>query len=410
MSKILNSIRKSFALDVLVVTTLLVGCAAPKVSAPPTEALLLDTAVVHATDNIFAQAQRLPAVLARLEGTLSRIEGTLGKRSLVIDPLLDAASGQQTVVMHAIEQKIGERVRSDHTQWQIIPFRPSNVSQAQYLMAGTLTRSQQSGPNRVLKLSLSLTELKTGLIVAQSTVLVIDQGLDTNPTPYYRDSPVIVRDGSTDAYARTAETPSGQKADAGYIGHVVTTALINAATAAYNEDRYKEALELYTKAAASPGGEQLRVFSGLYLTNWQLGRSDDSEKAFGRIVASGIANNNLGVKFLFRPGSTDFWPDAKVSGPYTIWLRQIARQVSSSKVCLNLVGHTSRTGSEQVNDRLSQQRAAFLKQRLEAESSALSTRTRSTGVGWRENLVGTGSDDVRDALDRRVEFRVTSCQ
>ncbi|MGZ5225050.1 MAG: OmpA family protein, partial [Burkholderiales bacterium] len=143
--------------------------------------------------------------------------------------------------------------------------------------------------------------------------------------------------------------------------------------------------------------------------NWKLGRSDDSERAFGRIVAYGLANNALGVKILFRPGSTEFWPDPNVSGPYTIWLRQIAREASSSKVCLNLIGHTSRTGPEGLNIRLSQQRASYIKQRLEAESPVLSSRTRFTGVGWRENLVGTGSDDARDALDRRVEFNVIDC-
>jgi outer membrane protein OmpA-like peptidoglycan-associated protein len=401
MSKTWNLINMSIACKALLITTLLFGCAAQKLGAPPAEGLLLDAAVERAVDDIFLQTQGRPGVLARIEGKLS-------KKRLLVDPLLDAASGQQTEVMHAVEQKIGERVHSDYSQWEILPFRPSNVSQAHYLMAGTLTH-EEAVPHRKLRLNLSLTELKTGVVVAQTSVLVIEEGLDANPTQYYRDSPVIVRDGSTDAYARTAAMPSGQKADPEYIERVVTAALISEATSAYNSARYDEALNLYTNAAASPGGEQLRVFNGLYLANWKLGRSDDSEKAFGRIVAYGLANNALGVKILFRPGSTEFWPDPKVSGPYSIWLRQIAREASASKVCLNLVGHTSRTGPEEVNVRLSQQRASYIKQRLEAESPVLSARTRFTGVGWRENLVGIGSDDARDALDRRVEFNVINC-
>ena len=31
-------------------------------------------------------------------------------------------------------------------------------------------------------------------------------------------------------------------------------------------------------------------------------------------------------------------------------------------------------------------------------------------MGWRENLVGSGSDNAVDALDRRVEFRVEACR
>jgi outer membrane protein OmpA-like peptidoglycan-associated protein len=34
----------------------------------------------------------------------------------------------------------------------------------------------------------------------------------------------------------------------------------------------------------------------------------------------------------------------------------------------------------------------------------------SVGMGFRENIVGSGTDDLRDALDRRVEFKVRSCQ
>jgi hypothetical protein len=30
-------------------------------------------------------------------------------------------------------------------------------------------------------------------------------------------------------------------------------------------------------------------------------------------------------------------------------------------------------------------------------------------MGFRENLVGTGTDDARDALDRRVEFKISEC-
>jgi outer membrane protein OmpA-like peptidoglycan-associated protein len=36
-------------------------------------------------------------------------------------------------------------------------------------------------------------------------------------------------------------------------------------------------------------------------------------------------------------------------------------------------------------------------------------RIETAGVGSRENLIGSGTDDQRDALDRRVEFRVVGC-
>ena len=39
----------------------------------------------------------------------------------------------------------------------------------------------------------------------------------------------------------------------------------------------------------------------------------------------------------------------------------------------------------------------------------MNTRTKTSGVGFRENIIGTGTDDATDALDRRVEFRIGGC-
>jgi outer membrane protein OmpA-like peptidoglycan-associated protein len=154
----------------------------------------------------------------------------------------------------------------------------------------------------------------------------------------------------------------------------------------------------------------MRSLNGQYLANWRLGRNTDAEQAFAKVVALGIAQRELGVKFLFNPGSTEFWPDPQVSGAYGMWLRQIAREGAASKTCMDIIGHTSRTGSEQVNDTLSRQRADVIRQRLAAEAPELGTRTKVSGVGFRENIIGSGTDNLLDALDRRVEFKIVGCE
>jgi outer membrane protein OmpA-like peptidoglycan-associated protein len=93
-----------------------------------------------------------------------------------------------------------------------------------------------------------------------------------------------------------------------------------------------------------------------------------------------------------------------------MWLRLIAREVAASGSCLTIVGHTSRTGTEQFNDRLSMQRAVTMQRRIEAQAPETAGRLQSIGMGFRENIVGSGTDDLRDALDRRVEFKVRTCQ
>ena len=46
---------------------------------------------------------------------------------------------------------------------------------------------------------------------------------------------------------------------------------------------------------------------------------------------------------------------------------------------------------------------------LESEARGLASQLRATGVGYTQNLVGTGTDDASDAIDRRVEFKVVEC-
>ena len=83
---------------------------------------------------------------------------------------------------------------------------------------------------------------------------------------------------------------------------------------------------------------------------------------------------------------------------------------AASDACLKVVGHTSRTGDPQANEVLSQKRATTIKQNLERQNRKLATRVSAEGVGSREIIVGLGTDDLRDALDRRVEFRSVDCR
>ncbi|HEY2190046.1 MAG TPA: OmpA family protein, partial [Caldimonas sp.] len=374
---------------------LVAACAAPK--AVDVGELPFDQAVAQASDALAAQAQSGPAFLAKL-----------AKKSIVLDPMLDAATGQQTAATTLLETRVSERLTTKGDAFEILPFQSANLARAQLLLTGTMTRVEGDGnaSKRALRIQLALTDLKSGTVVAQASALAKDEGLDHTPLAYYRDSPVLVKDKVIEGYARTAATPPGQRGDPFYLDRIAEATVIHEATTLYNEERYVEALGRYRSALAMPTGEQLRAANGIYLSAAKLGRTAEAEQAFGRVVALGIAYNELGVKFLFNPGSTDFWSDPKVSGAYPMWLRQIARESTGAKVCMNIVGHTSRTGSEPANDALSLQRANFIRQRLVAEASSLGAKTKTSGMGFRQNIVGSGTDNAVDALDRRVEFRI----
>ena len=384
-------------------SVIVAACAAPQATRLDNE-LPFEQAVMQATDGLAAQTQKLPAFLAR-------VESKLAKRGVVLDPMLDATTGQQTAATVLLETRVSDRLGSKADGFDILPFQSANLGKAQYLLTGTMTRVDNDGTakKRALQINLALTELKSGNVVAQASALAKDEGLDHTPLAYYRDSPVLVKDKVIEGYARTSATAPGAKGDAFYLERIASATVVNEATVLYNQERYVEALGRYRSALALPTGEQLRVLNGIYLASAKLGRTQEAEQAFGRVVALGIAYNELGVKFLFNPGSTDFWSDARVSGPYPMWLRQIARESTTAKVCMNVVGHTSRTGSEAANDALSLQRANAIRQRLAGEAAALGAKTKTSGMGFRQNIVGSGTDNAVDALDRRVEFKIVPC-
>ena len=401
------ALRRLFAGLVLVTAALTAGCAQQAVQLR--EESPFEEAVTKATDGLVAQTQKLPGFLAAGAGILDRAQGKLGKRGVVLDPMIDASSGQQTNATQLLERRVTERMTSRFESIEILPFQSANIGKAQYLLTGTLVRIKGGSGRSPLQINLALTELKSGNVVAQASAVARDEGIDHTPLRYYQDSPILVKDKVVDGYVRTSATPPGQASDNFYFERVAVATVINEANSAYNAERYQEALTKYRAAGGMTGGDQLRTLNGIYLVNTKLGRVAEAETAFANIVSFGIRNSQLDVKFLFNPGTTVFWSDPRVSSAYGMWLRQIAKESASAKVCMNIIGHTSRTGGESANDALALQRANAIQQRLMAEAGGAAARAKTLGMGFRENIIGSGTDNAVDALDRRVEFKIVGC-
>ena len=349
----------------------------------------------------------LGQAVAFIAEDLTRQLGLLrGNRTVVFDPLLDGASGEQTAGTEIVQRRLGPALEQRARGVRVLAFDGEGAATADLVATGTLTALDGDDAYRLV---LALSDQRSGLVVAQAAVRFRQPELDTTPTPFYEESPSLVRDRSVEGYLKTAETPAGQPADPLYISQLPTAALLAEALAAYNADDWESALAFYQAAAERPDGQQMRTFNGLYLSHLRLDQRDEARAAFGQIVTLGLATNNLAIKLLFRPGSTDYWPDRRVSGVYPMWLGQIARAVDESDACLEVIGHTSRSGTAAYNDQLSLARARRVQTQLDAQVPGLRRRMRASGRGFRDNIVGTGADDATDALDRRAEFRVVPC-
>ncbi len=405
----------------------LAGCQAPApLPQRPTAQVApisFEKAIDFAVDDLLIQAQRLPEFQPAAPGVASSIGSALrkdppaAKIRIVVDNAVDGSSGQQTVATRALDARLLSGVTARFPAFAVSPISAGDVALARFVLTtavssldqGKDTKDTKDSKGSNYRISLSLTDSRNGIVVAQAAAQATGDTVDITPTAFYRDSPSLVKDRTVEGQIRTAQTPAGTAADGVYMANLSVVALIAEGSRLYEAAQYTEALAVYEVAAARPDGKHLRVYNGLYLCNIQLGRADGAEQAFGRLVLLGLATNSLSVKFLFRPGSTDFWPDPKINGPYPMWLRVVAREGIAAKSCMTIIGHSSNTGSEATNDRLSLARAASIQKRLEVAAPEMSGRLQSSGLGFRENLIGTGTDDARDALDRRVEFRVRGC-
>ncbi|MBL6081080.1 OmpA family protein [Belnapia sp. T18] len=388
---------------------LLAACAAQTPSPPsaaavavPKEALPLDEAVMRLAEATLAVEKNIPP-------------GT--RRTLVIDPLIDRASGAETTATRAMASRIAALARDKHPELELKPFTLAALDEKPLILLGAITAVTEAGSltnsteaSNTYRIWAVLGDVQTGMILSHPTAWVRAETVDATPTAFFRDSVTWTDDEAKAAYLRTCAGAPGTPMDPAYLRGLRAQAVVAEGIQAYERGDMASALAFYRQADGEPSGQQLRVLNGLYLANLELGQRDAARDAFGRVVDYGLGKNRLGLKLLFRPGGTAFVRDPGVSAAYPMWLEEIASRVAQRETCLRVTGHASMTGASITNDRLSLARAQAVRATLVRHAPPLRDRSDAVGRGSREPIVGLGTDDMRDALDRRVEFTPRRCQ
>lgn len=376
--------------------------AAPKETEPPQP---FDEALKAAVTKLLERAD-LDLAVAAGQGAPSA--------SLVVDPLIDASTGFHTGATKAVEQRLVSAVHDRLPRLQTVDFSPESVARRPLVVIGTVTpldrEGHTTGARFVYAIRLALLDLQRGIVVSAASARSRLGGVDATPTRFYGDMPAWAPDGSIEAYTRACnDAIAGAPIDPAYRDGLAVSALVSAAIEAYETGRLREALAGFTKARRQGGDPQLRIESGLYLAAARLDRVSDAQQAFARIVDLGLARGRLGVRFHFRPGATQFLDDAQARPAYELWLALVAQRAQIHRGCLQIAGHTSRKGDESASGRLSLLRAQTVKDRIDAIDPEIASRTLAVGKGFHENLSGLGTEDGRDAIDQRVEFKVLDC-
>jgi hypothetical protein len=366
---------------------------------PPPTPIPFDDALLRAANDLFSKAT-VPAGSDKVE--------------LVIDPLIDAATGAQSAATRLMQERIKDLVAKSYPRFAVLPFSSEALSRAPIVLIGTFTAINNAGApdgaRDAYRICLALADLRSKSIVSKGVARARPDGVKAEPTPAFAEAPIWTNDPAIAVYIKTCQgTKLGDPIDPLYVERIATSAYVSDAILEYDDKRYREALAFYRTARQMSGGDQLRVHSGIYLSSWKLNRRTDATEAFGSLVKYGLTANKLSVRLLFKPGTTQFLDDQNITGPYPMWLSQIASQAMQNDSCIDVVGHTSNTGPAQINERLSVLRAQFIKDLLQSASPSLADRLKAVGAGSRESIVGTGRDDASDAIDRRVDFNVHRC-
>jgi outer membrane protein OmpA-like peptidoglycan-associated protein len=410
-----NPPRRNPALLAIACTALLAGCAVsqPNPSKPQAMTQVTPPPLLPLKEGVATLAT------AMVKNAKLSPPSASGRYSIAIDPWIEARGGDQVATTRLMQAEIEALAPQNFPQLELVSFTAASLDRNPLLLIGAIMPVARPGDTEPVKGRVGafrvfgvLADLSTGKIASSENIWVRPDDVDLTPTAFYRDSPAWVRDDSVSAYLRTSDSRTGDAIDPVYRSNLRAEALLSEAGTAYDDGQYETALSLYRQAAELPGpeGRQLRVYNGLYLTNWALGHKQQAAAAFGQSVKYGLERGRLGVKFLFKPASIAFWPDPAISGPYPLWLQEIAQYATMDRSCLRITGHASPTGVPALNDKLSLARAEEIQQRLVRNSAALRRQTSVRGVGAREPIIANGRDDASDALDRRVEFQPLPCR
>lgn len=372
---------------------------APQTPAPALSAAPFSDAVARAGERLLQDAQ-------------SAIGS--GPRELIIDPLIDASTGQQTAGTVKMGEQLTALIKTRAPAWNVKPLSRSSLSGRPLLLIGTLTainsRNAKDPTADAFRVCLVLIDLRSGKLIAKRVDRATLATVDAEPVALFRDAPTWALDRTALAYIKSCQGSSpGDTVDPGYLLRLPAAAVVNEAAIAYADNKPAEAYKLYHEAQPIAEPDDLRVLNGLYLTSWRTGKKKEAADTFGKIVGIGIESKNLPIKMFFNPGKTTLLASADLQSQYAVWLREVALQMGSRDSCMKVVGHTSRTGDAAANEQLSKKRADLIVKTLERQNRKLTPRLTADGVGSRETLIGLGTDDLRDALDRRVEFRTVAC-
>lgn len=380
----------------ILAASLLVACAAPPPVAPKRQA---------AQDfNDVRSASR--SVALALAGQLDP-KGTL--RVVQLGPVVSADSGEMVRSGSDMQTLIMLDLQGFLPGHHIKRLDPKDTDSA-WVISGVVRYAKPTTASEEgwFKVELSASD-PTGRVMPVVPGRINPRQFDPTPSRFFQESAIYFVDSHTRQRSEFAMLDGGQVNMERRKRFLLVEAGLDAAVSAYEDAKYTESERLFEDVAKLSSGNMTALF-GYYQSLLAQKRFKDAELALAAVIDAGIQEGSLSFRIFFRVGSAEFRDDLPIAMQYPVWLSVIAKRLAATDKCLKVEGHTSKTGSADYNEALSLRRAKRIADLItDGTAPAFRKRLSTAGAGFRKNIIGSGSDDAADAVDRRVEFLLQKC-
>ena len=407
----MSQLSRGFKLFLLLLTFYsLSACASPKpipVPVPVPVLVPVPVAVMEFGPGMKALAVNLADQLEQsgIGNVLNKaVDNTM--KAIVIDPFIDTESGYPIKVNPQIKAIMSGEI--DKRFAVTGEMEPEKLEVSEYVLCGMVALvPQYEGERNVYKVYAAVFEKSSGVVLASSEAHI--RSFETTPMDIYRDSPIYLKGRNYEEHVSSVKKKPQESVEKGYHDKLAVKSMRVKGDVLYEEKEYDKSLGYYNQAAGSSGGQELETLNGLFTNLVRQGQYDKAEPVYGKLLKLSIAETGqIATKITFSPNSKT--PAESKSARHTVYIRQIAKLVAASPSCrVTIIGHSSKSGLEAYNDKLSLQRAASIQKMMTSFATETAKRSEIIGRGFRDNIVGTGSDNITDEIDRRVEFRFKAC-
>ena len=383
---------------ILLASLLFFGCSNPvKIEPlPETQILSLEIGISKLADNLLKQLQN---------------KG-INDAAFIYNTFVYANSGQTLEMSLDIEKTFLDKAQ-DFEKFEFLSFKTKNLGKADYIIGGFI-RLEKHNLKKDYRVYATIIDIKDKTSVAKGKVWLRKQGLNLKPTKISKDNPMYSTDLKVLVSAITTDV--GQKVIAKYFLSLNANAELVEANKLSSLGEYEKAFKICKIIEQKPNGKIGTVYRCLYANAFNSGKFLEAETVFLDWIPVAIKENNgsIPVKIAFEIGSPNFYNEPTSLQHFDIWLKKMAKYLTNNrKKCAYIIGNSSLTSHDieqkYRNCRLSKKRAISIVDKIQEMSPYIGKRLRAVGKGSEDCKACSTPDGDSNLVDRRVEFKVVSC-